>query len=972
MSSPSALSNAAAATQGSPSSATPPGMSDSSAKKDGATFANRGIAQRARPPDSPEEGEVPQQSSPEKSEKPYEDEEDDEKTEEELDNSTGETTTSSEEEGEIDENEPVKPLLLVPVPSKDESERANNNGSEMDAEQNLKTLVGEKISEQPEDEIDENDHDDESDDDEEQGDTNKEDDEEMEDTENEETGKMLEDQHSRLPDQRTDTGIEKLDVSEMDEATSLAVAAANDLLAVSAAPVVAPLVRESFLSDSLTEEERRTRTRYIPAVEGMHSLKRLEVKRDLLLARSLPGVTPSVSSKFGSSKSKSSQRETPPSDDYAMEDADNDDNSNDQMLSKDKSNLMEDDRDDGYSIGLKGGTRKLNVMSNTEIVVPSKAFRPPPPLKDSSDLDEAKGERSGGVKRAAPGEVESITAFNPPRLPESISLKKKHRMLRWQRRPADMDTDLGIYQQTVQKQRDELKHAETEFQRIQTIDNHLRRHLLQHIKCLNEEMAFVNKELAAEQLKCLKATEWYLPTSRARGRNDGKTGSKAMKDIIHGLRRLDVELTNKRDLLKLGSTEDKPEDPPAGVGGVSGKSFMEWQRNTEIKSCKFASAWVVPNDKVILPTFGGIEGTVARFFPYSSLDVNEAPPEDLFPKKLRPAGTGMMSMHPFGSPTTAMHPRSHPSFVPKFSPRKKKMISGPPNEEDKSPFRKMIAPRFAVRLSFGVGFFSVDSLMSKEDPSTYTNERLAERWKGLIETAAVVAPTLDIGAMVNKTSKEVSAAIQEYERSLNTDDSREPVRNEDQSAGTSDNCRLVPFDSGLLPTASARGSLIEKSSMAELNYHSNKLFHGGKGVLGHHQNLGVTVGVRELEDQNQEYLNNQAKVLQLRNQLYRQRRIRMLNEKTYNATKERAARVEALVAEMRSDLKTLKARLDDEIRELGISEETAETILTSYYSSLDVNQSATPSGSRRRSRMTAMEEDEAIPEEGEMQVDSTQ
>jgi hypothetical protein len=51
----------------------------------------------------------------------------------------------------------------------------------------------------------------------------------------------------------------------------------------------------------------------------------------------------------------------------------------------------------------------------------------------------------------------------------------------------------------------------------------------------------------------------------------------------------------------------------------------------------------------------------------------------------------------------------------------------------------------------------------------------------------------------------------------------------------------------------------------------------------------------------------------------------MLNERTSGY--KRFARVEALcLGEMRSDLKSLKSRLDDEIRELGISERQAENL----------------------------------------------
>jgi hypothetical protein len=93
--------------------------------------------------------------------------------------------------------------------------------------------------------------------------------------------------------------------------------------------------------------------------------------------------------------------------------------------------------------------------------------------------------------------------------------------------------------------------------------------------------------------------------------------------------------------------------------------------------------------------------------------------------------------------------------------------------------------------------------------------------------------------------------------------------------------------------------------------------------------------VKDFEECRQESYILQAKVMQLRNQLYRQRKIRTLNERTFHATRDRSTRVESLVAEMRTDLKSLKYRLDEELKELGIDQDRAESILKSYYISPD-------------------------------------
>lgn len=94
---------------------------------------------------------------------------------------------------------------------------------------------------------------------------------------------------------------------------------------------------------------------------------------------------------------------------------------------------------------------------------------------------------------------------------------------------------------------------------------------------------------------------------------------------------------------------------------------------------------------------------------------------------------------------------------------------------------------------------------------------------------------------------------------------------------------------------------------------------------------GVTNEFRTAENEEQEYLELQAKLSQLKTALSRQRRMRVHNEKTNGITKDRYNRAEELVTEMRSDLKSLKSRLLDELTELDINEDAAESILSDFY-----------------------------------------
>ena len=110
--------------------------------------------------------------------------------------------------------------------------------------------------------------------------------------------------------------------------------------------------------------------------------------------------------------------------------------------------------------------------------------------------------------------------------------------------------------------------------------------------------------------------------------------------------------------------------------------------------------------------------------------------------------------------------------------------------------------------------------------------------------------------------------------------------------------------------------------------------------------------MRKWEDDEHEYMNLQASVLQLKNALYRQRRIRALNERTATSMNERYQRAEDLVSEMRSDLKSLKRRLGDELKELGITDAMADQILFKYYQGHqeeDGGDASTPKRLRRAS-----------------------
>lgn len=719
----------------------------------------------------------------------------------------------------------------------------------------------------------------------------------------------------------TDTASEPLE--------RLARDALSDLAKEKETPVTAGT---SFLSDALTEEERRTRTRYLPEVEGMHALRKNEIKGDLALARSIQSSTGAAGT-LAASKAKAKR---------AREE--------DEMESVGEEGVAPSEDDRTSSDARLGGKSTENGTS--AVVIPSMAFVAPPA---SVNGDSA----STGSKRdkPLPHEVESVTAFNPPRPPESIGAKKKHRMLRWERRPADIEVDLSNYRKTVNRTREELKNAESERDRIETAENHLRRHFFNHLKCLNEEWIQLNEELAVAHQDCVTAAD--LLTSRTRSRGTGK-GSYAMKDVIGVLRSRGAEIDEKGlSLDNAPSLAMEPNIP--GAGGVGALSCKDWDHSTVIAPGKIAAAWIMPGDKIKSPY--GV-GTVFAVYGPSGLDVKEAPhaefklkssiakalsrsnSKDIYDIPMPDADSAKSAAKELESKSGAA-PKSDDSVSGTKKQRQaaaKKKSSEPTGS--KTSLDNMLAPRIAVRMPYGIAFFNLDACASMEDPSRYSDSRLALRWKGMAETAATFGATLDIEAMANIPAAEYGSDAMDMSGTMIVDEmtgiaeGAGPTKKE----GTP---RLVPFGSGLLPTASGRGTLFANIGLVELDIELNLALSEGGGVAGLPDNTGVPKDVRAIEVKRQESLDLQARVLQVRNELYRQRRNRMLNERTYAATQERSARVEALVSEMRSDLKSLKSRLDDEIRELGISERQAENLLTSFYLSLDSRLSGQASPPKR-------------------------
>ena len=585
----------------------------------------------------------------------------------------------------------------------------------------------------------------------------------------------------------------------------------------------------SFLSESLTEEERRTRTRYLPDVEGFHALRKHEVKSDLALARTVISASGSAAT---INKKKRSR-------DDGME-VDGDD--------------ISPSEDDRSSDALRANAKVIE-MGRNEYVLPPTAFVAPPSTSNSSN-----GDSNGRSGKGVPTEIEAVTAFNPPRPPESVGPKKKHRMMRWEQNPTSIEIDLANYRKTVQKTRHELKNAQNERDRIIAVDNHMRRNFFAHLQALNDELAQLSQELATVQQECVSSAD--LLTSRTRSRGAGK-GSYVMRDVLTVLRTRGAEMEEKG--VNFDNVELPPIESNSGVGGVGVLSFKDWDKNTKITPKAPASGWIVPGDLVSTP-YG--DGKVKEVLPPSNA---------------------------------------------------KDSTQGNSNKKAPSLF-----PRVSVELSFGLGYFTVDAVQSKENPSTYSDARLAQRWRGIIDSAPAFGPFLDMEGMQNFLpwdETEADGDAMDVE-----DDGKSDAADEKKKRP-----RVLPFASDIIPTNVGRGALLHKTDLVTLDKKLHQGLYESVGVLGDRENRGVPKTVSELESRKERFIRAKAKSLQLTNALLRQRRITKMNEKTLAASQERSERVEALVTEMRSDLGSLKRRLDEEVLALGINEEEARKILADHY-----------------------------------------
>jgi hypothetical protein len=630
----------------------------------------------------------------------------------------------------------------------------------------------------------------------------------------------------------------------------------------------------SFL-ESLNEEDRRTRTRFLPDVDGFRALCKAEVKSDLGLARSVvssAGVTSTLSTRRP--KGKKGQK------DEGQMDLDD----------EEATGPSEDER---ASDNVRVGGSAVVELDNKEFLVPSSAFIAP--ANGGTDGIGVSSKKAKGQARST-YVVEALAAFNPPRPPESVGAKKKHRMLRWERRPQDVEVDLANYKKTVQRTREELRNAEKERGRIQMFGAILRVNYRDQLELLNEESAQLNEELSLIQTECVSAAD--LLTSRTRSRGAGK-GSYLMRDVISVLKSRGAELAEQG----IPATAPKATNRDTGFGGVTSFGFADWDKTSEVPVRKIASAWTLPGDKATTP-YG--DGVVLHVYGPSVLNAKETPPDDVHtkpPPTTTPVKCDMVDGDKVASPEQPSSSEKAPEVGHGFGTSEQdsdvvmETESAPPKEQktpkeattdtgevlsnesadatklkegDKTDgsakptpeksssseqavkeyhMDQILSPRVCVRLQFGVGFFPVSAVKSKENPCSYSDAQLASRWKKMVETASMVGSVLDVAGMesvapislvdrddTNESSMDIDAAGGEKEIGVEADkamiDTVGLSDAPDSAEGIPCEKRFLPFGANLLPTVAGRGSLLAEAPVTSLEtLIDDEIFHSA-GALG--------------------------------------------------------------------------------------------------------------------------------------------
>lgn len=543
----------------------------------------------------------------------------------------------------------------------------------------------------------------------------------------------------------------------------------------------------SFL-EALSEEERRMRTRFLPDVEGMHVLRKNEVKDDIALAKSLP----TIMSAQGNFQRRAGRLAAAG-------------RRKDAMVVDGEEVPFYDER-----------TTKIELPTS-ELTIPSDAFVAPEGVSvgDNEGTIAFKKSDKARAKAKPPSQVETTVAFNPPRPPESIGGKKKHRVLRWERRPDDIDVDMKNYRRTVQRTRQELQKSEAEFSRLETIDAHLRRHFLSHLDVLNEEHKQLHDEVQSEVQKLIKVSD--LAGSRTRSKNLSKAGV-VMRDVLSMLQKNESSDASMQDAPAVSTTAVATEAAPPGIGGLNAKAFVDWNRSTDIEVMKPAISWVEAGQVVKTPDGEGVVVTVI--------------PAEV-PKDNTTSGTAEADPMALTAADEAIKGLSAAKVkVGVEATAEEEQVKKVARGKEQEKYKSLLPVRVTVRLSDREATFNMDSISLLENPAHYSDAKLATRWKAMIESALQVGPCVDLQGLTSIISPAGHGGESESDANKGTS----PM---DVEGGATAGTKLaetdksfLPVDASLIPTVAGRGNFLYGMKIGDIENGLHDALYDGHGVLG--------------------------------------------------------------------------------------------------------------------------------------------
>lgn len=206
----------------------------------------------------------------------------------------------------------------------------------------------------------------------------------------------------------------------------------------------------------------------------------------------------------------------------------------------------------------------------------------------------------------------------------------------------------------------------------------------------------------------------------------------------------------------------------------------------------------------------------------------------------------------------------------------------------------------------------------------------------MMESAMMVKTCIDVSAIDNYDANNRTSLANNRDRDDDIDMEDTEGNGLAVNLGTKQDCstsdgKLLPYGSGLLPSSSFRGGGLESMPIDEIEKNVSEMLDKSAGVLGVRNNPNVPKEYRKWESDREKLRTLQGEAQQLRNAVFRQKRIRFLNEKNATTAQNRRGKFEKELFDMNSDLDTMKERLNEELKELGIDQTKARQLLAEYY-----------------------------------------